>query len=57
MAASRKLESKIIDLRIGFWSHRFSTKQWNLNLPPTLSQIQIAIHRMQIWRTTRTARD
>ena len=43
MAASRKLESKIIDLRIGFWSHRFSTKQWNLNLPPTLSQNQIAI--------------
>ena len=43
MAASRKLESKIIVLRIGFWSHRFSTKQWNLNLPPTLSQNQIAI--------------
>ena len=43
MAASRKLESKIIDLRISFWSHRFSTKQWNLNLPPTLSQNQIAI--------------
>ena len=42
MAASRKLESKIIDLRISFWSHRFSTKQWNLNLPPTLSQNQIA---------------
>ena len=42
MAASRKLESKIIVLRIGFWSHRFSTKQWNLNLPPTLSQNQIA---------------
>ena len=43
MAASRRLESKIIDLRISFWSHRFSTKQWNLNLPPTLSQNQIAI--------------
>ena len=43
MAASRKLESKIIVLRIGFWSNRFSTKQWNLNLPPTLSQNQIAI--------------
>ena len=42
MAPSRKLESKIIVLRIGFWSNRFSTKQWNLNLPPTLSQNQIA---------------
>ena len=42
MAASRKLESKIIDLRISFWSHRFLYKQWNLNLPPTLSQNQIA---------------
>ena len=43
MAASRKLESKIIDLRISFWSHRFLHKKWNLNLPPTLSQNQIAI--------------
>ena len=42
MAASRKSESKIIDLRISFWSHRFLYKQWNLNLPPTLSQNQIA---------------
>ena len=42
MAASRKLESKIIDLRISFWSHRLLYKQWNLNLPPTLSQNQIA---------------
>ena len=43
MAASRKLESKIIDLQISFWSHRFLYKQWNSNLPPTLSQNQIAI--------------
>ena len=35
MAASRKLESKIIDLRISFWSHRFLYKTiWNLNLLP-----------------------
>ena len=43
MAASRKLKSKIIDLCISFWSHRFLYKQWNLNHPPTLSQNQIAI--------------
>ena len=43
MAASRKLESKIIHLRIRFGHIAFSTKQWNLSLPPTLSQNQIAI--------------
>ena len=41
MAASRKLELLIC---VSVFGHiAFSTKQWNLNLPPTLSQNQIAI--------------
>ena len=33
MAASRKLESKIIDLRISFWSHRFLYKTMEFKPP------------------------
>ena len=41
-AASRKLECKIIDLCISFWSHRFLYKTMEFK-PWTLSQHQIAI--------------
>ena len=33
MAASRKLESKIIDLRISFWSHPFLYKTMEFKPP------------------------